>query len=134
MLSTVLVISGLMVKFNVTVLSQPFAAVQVVICCPVVLYVVPHTATLLPKHTVLSTVLVISGLMVKFNVTVLSQPFAAVQVVICCPVVLYVVPHTATLLPKHTVLSTVLVISGLMVKFNVTVLSHPFAAVQVVIC
>ena len=71
------VVAGLMVKFNVTMLSQPVALVRVwVAVVLLVLYVFP-SIHVMGVQEVMMSVPVVAGLMVKFSVTILSQPLAA---------------------------------------------------------
>ena len=68
----------LMVRFNVTMLSQPFDVCNVSVNVPVEVYVLPYHTKL--SQAVAEVSLVIELLMVRFNVTMLSQPLDAVNV------------------------------------------------------
>ena len=69
----------LIVKFNVTMLSQPaaFSLTQIAVLLDVV-YVVPFQSY--ESHATMVSVAYDGWLIVKFNVTVLSQPAALVPV------------------------------------------------------
>ena len=79
-------------------------------------------------HAVLISVPVFTGLIVRFNVTIESHPFLATNV--CVAVVfdaVYVFPSIHVKL-AHAVLTSVPVFTGLIVRFKVTIESHPFLA------
>ena len=75
----VFTVNGVIVKFNVTMLSQPaaFVPVQVAVLLDVV-YVVPFQSY--ESHETMVSVAYEGWLIVKFNVTMLSQPAALVPV------------------------------------------------------
>ena len=94
---------------------------------PDVLYRLPNMLTEIPSQTLVSTVVEECGKMVRFNVTIESQPFDETVVSMNDPVVLYKLPSMLTEIPSQTLVSTVVETWGRMVKFKVTTESQPFA-------
>ncbi len=86
----VLVAELFIVKFKVTVESQPNTLVDKNIYEPDVVYVVPFQAY--ESHAVTVSVVNSALLIVKFKVAVESQPTAFVVEYVYAPVALYVVP------------------------------------------
>jgi hypothetical protein len=75
----VFTVNGVIVKFNVTMLSQPAALVPVHVAVLLdVVYVVPFQSY--ESHATIVSVVYEGWLIVKFNVTMLSQPAAFVPV------------------------------------------------------
>ena len=68
----------LIVKFNVTILSQPFIVCNISVYDPVDVYELPYQTKLSQAMAVVSPVAEL--LIVRFNVTTLSQPLAATKV------------------------------------------------------
>ena len=80
-----LVICGSTVKLVVIILSQPTDCKHVSIYVPLVLWTLPHTVILPPKHTLIFCVAVLYGAKVVIVVIILSQPLAAVTVFVVVP-------------------------------------------------
>ena len=118
---TVLVICGSTVKLVVIILSQPTDCKHVSMYVPLVLWTLPHTVILPPKHTLIFCVAVLYGAKVVIVVITLSQPLAAVTVFVVVP----------TCAGSHVVAFTVLELLGNSVVIVVIKLSQPLAAVTV---
>ena len=113
-----------------TTLSQPFtpAFMSVSINVPVVLCTIDPTVIDCPKQRLSVCEDVAQGLMVRFVVTTLSQPFmpALIKVSINVPVVLCTIVATVIDCPKQRLSVCEDVAHGLMVRLVVTTLSQPF--------
>ena len=66
----------MIVKFNVTVESQPAAFVKTFVYAPEAVYVVPFSAHVYESHAVADVDDDVGWVIVKFNVIVESQPAA----------------------------------------------------------
>ena len=107
LVSTVVVECGRIVRFKVITESQPLAETVVSMNVPVVLYKLPNILTEIPSQTLVSTVVAECGKIVRFKVTMESQPFDETVVSMNVPVVLYRLPNMLTETPSQTLVSTV---------------------------
>lgn len=124
---------GNTVKFNVTTLSQPPAVVNVAVYVPVVVLAMPLNIYELPLQMFALNDELNAGNTVKFSVTTLSQPVELINVAVYEPVVVLAIPLNIYELPLQILALNDELSAGRTVKFRVTTLSHPFAAVNVAV-
>jgi hypothetical protein len=117
----------LIVKFNVSVFKQPAAFNDVFVYAPLALYVTPfapheyesHEEALIDDEELL--------LIVKFNVSVFTQPAAFNDVFVYAPLALYETPFAPQVYESQATSDKDDDELLLIVKFNVSVFKHPDA-------
>ena len=111
-------------------LSQPCMVCNRWVYVPVSLSLKPFSVYVLPEQIVALIVLSLTGLTVKFNVTVLSQPCMVCNRWVYVPVSLSLKPFSVYVLPEQIVALIVLSLTGLTVKFRV-ILRQPLLVCMV---